>query len=88
MTASLSRAQQYRNGIPQHHQRDLLSSGDESRIFVLSGQLGCGCGEFGTTRPSRRLIHRFIQAMKAPKPTERSESCPSPFRRRRQKGPR
>jgi hypothetical protein len=38
---------QYRNEVPQHHHRDLLSSRAVCHSSVLSNQHGCGCGKFG-----------------------------------------
>jgi hypothetical protein len=40
----------YRNEVPQHHNRDSLSSRVGCGPSVLSGQHGCGCVKFGTKR--------------------------------------
>jgi hypothetical protein len=48
--------QEYRNEVPQHHHRDLLSSRAVWRSSVLSNQYGCGCGKFGTKRPQVQIL--------------------------------
>ena len=47
---------QYRNEVPQHHHRDLLSSGAVWHSSVLSHQHGWGCVKFGTKRPQVQIL--------------------------------